>query len=414
MKQRDDPEVERRNAIRVSNASTQGKSWALRLIAAFIVGLCAIAKASSAIDLTQVEQAFHGTVVAHSPASTGIYLATPSIAILDDGSYLVSHDSFGPRSTQDTVDIYRSRDRGETWSRLAELKGLYYASLFVHRGSIYALGISRFEGVPVIWKSSDQGRTWSKPSGPQDGVLADDGKYFSAAVPVIIANGRIWRTIERIQKNGVWVGMMSADLNGDLTKASSWTFSETLGPNSRWLGGMFNGWLEGNAVVAPSGKVVDLLRVYFNAEPEKAAIVTLDNDGRHMAFDPLSGFVDMPGAGKKFTVRLDQESGHYWSLTNAVFKDSYRGSNLERARNTLALISSKDLRHWNVCRIVLHSNDSTKHGFQYVDWVFDGSDIVSAIRAADDDEAGGAYSQHDSNFIKFLRIPDFRKSSDCQ
>ncbi len=42
-----------------------------------------------------------GVVIDHSPARTGQYIGSPSIAILPDGSYVASHDLFGAGSTLD-------------------------------------------------------------------------------------------------------------------------------------------------------------------------------------------------------------------------------------------------------------------------------------------------------------------------
>lgn len=73
----------------------------------------------------------------------------------------------------------------------------------------------------------------------------------------------------------------------------------------------------------------------------------------------------------------------------------------------MALASSKDLRNWIVERIILHHPDIKKHAFQYVDWLFEGEDIIAVSRTAYDDGLGGAANYHDANFITFHRIRDF-------
>ena len=61
-----------------------------------------------------------GVVIPHSPASSGIYIGSPGIAILPDGSYLAKQDEFGPQSTEKTravTHVYRSaieENRGST------------------------------------------------------------------------------------------------------------------------------------------------------------------------------------------------------------------------------------------------------------------------------------------------------------
>ena len=78
-------------------------------------------------------------------------------------------------------------------------------------------------------------------------------------------------------------------------------------------------------------------------------------------------------------------------------------------RNTLGLVSSADLRTWRVHCLLLHHPDRSKHGFQYPDLLFDGEDLIAAIRTGYDDGLGGAHNAHDANFLTFHRFKDFRK-----
>ncbi len=48
------------------------------------------------------------------------------------------------------------------------------------------------------------------------------------------------------------------------------------------------------------------------------------------------------------------------------------------------------------------------HGFQYVDWKFEGEDLIAVSRTAFDDGLGGAANYHDANFITFHRVCNFR------
>ena len=78
-------------------------------------------------------------------------------------------------------------------------------------------------------------------------------------------------------------------------------------------------------------------------------------------------------------------------------------------RNTLAITSSPDLTDWAVRSIVLYHPDVAKHGFQYVDWLFEDSDMIAVSRTAYDDERGDAHNQHDANYLTFHRIKHFRQ-----
>jgi len=138
-------------------------------------------------------------------------------------------------------------------------------------------------------------------------------------------------------------------------------------------------------------------------------MVRISDDGKRAEFDPATGFIDMPGACKKFTIRYDPRTKRYWTLANEVPIDQ-RNPKPDLTRNTLSLMSSPDLAAWTVHRRVLTHPDRTTHGFQYVDWLFDGEDLAAVVRTAFDDDEGGAHTQHDSNFITFHRIANFRRA----
>jgi hypothetical protein len=129
----------------------------------------------------------------------------------------------------------------------------------------------------------------------------------------------------------------------------------------------------------------------------------------------LGGFIDFPGGAKKFTIRRDPQAGGYWTLASIVQEasTSTQSNSVSSARpggirNTLALLHSADLRKWEVRRILLHHPEVAKHGFQYVDWQFEGDDLIAACRTAYDDGQGGAHNYHDANFLTFHRFQEFR------
>ncbi|MGM0489448.1 MAG: hypothetical protein ACQESR_22140 [Planctomycetota bacterium] len=165
----------------------------------------------------------------------------------------------------------------------------------------------------------------------------------------------------------------------------------------------------GNAVVSPDGRIVNILRVNVEGPSRiagKAALIRISDDGETASFDPETGFLDFPGGAKKFTIRHDESSDAYWTLTNPVM--GYRERNAGSVRNTLALLRSEDLIHWEVRCILLHHPDVVRHGFQYPDWVFDGDDLLAVCRTAYDDGVGGARNAHDANYLTFHRFEDFR------
>ena len=73
-------------------------------------------------------------------------------------------------------------------------------------------------------------------------------------------------------------------------------------------------------------------------------------------------------------------------------------------RNRLCLTCSTDLRSWRIVHELLFHPDKDFHAFQYVDWAFDGDDLVYVSRTAFDDDETGAANAHDANYTTFHRL----------
>jgi hypothetical protein len=347
-----------------------------------------------------------GVVIDHRAASTKIYIGSPALAVLPDGRYVASHDEFGPGSasrTRAVSFVFESVDRGLSWKQIARIDGAFWSSLFVHNGALYLMGTDKEYGRIVIRRSADGGRTWTDPIDSKTGRLTDDDRYHCAPVPVVVHNGHILRAMEDAKDPGTWgyhfrSFVISAPADADLLDAESWTKTPPLSHDEKtWKG---KGWLEGNVVVDPQGTLLNILRVDF---PDTAAIVRLSPDATVASFDPQKDFISMPGGAVKFTIRFDPQTKRYWSIVNPQ-------TNPAAVRNRSALTSSKDLRDWRIERILFEHPDKEKHAWQYVDWLFEGNDIILVSRTAFDDNLGGAHNYHDANFMTFHRLENFRRN----
>jgi hypothetical protein len=379
--------------------------------------VAAIALALSALSAPAAPP---GTIIHHIPASSGIYVGSPSLAVLTNGSYVASHDEFGPKSTEHTkatTSVFSSFDKGKSWRRISDIHGQFWSTLFVHHGVLFIIGTDRHHGDAIIRRSLDGGVSWTDPTNAQSGLLRGDGQYHCAPMQVLEHRGRLWRPMERRNPPSGWgitycAGLMSAPVEADLLDSANWTFSNFLPGNTNWLSGKFGGWLEGNAVVARDGQLLDVLRVETPDYPERAALVRASADGRTLSFDPHNGFVTFPGGAKKFTIRHDEKSDRYWSLATFVPDRFQTKTRPARTRNTLGLVCSKDMSNWEIRCTLLQHPDTAKHGFQYVDWLVQGEDIIAVCRTAFDDGEGGAHNNHDANFLTFHRFADFRQCHD--
>lgn len=356
-----------------------------------------------------------GVVVSHVPASTNTYIGSPAIVVMPNGHYVASHDYFGPASGEwekGLTAIYLSKDKGLTWKKISTIQGQFWSNLFFHKGSLYIMGTWKHHGNLVIRRSDDEGKTWSSPTDNQHGLLLT-GEYHTAPVPIVEYKGRLWRAIENatspIKEWGKRYSAMvvSAAIDSDLLLAESWKPTTSLPYNANYLNGQFYAWLEGNAVVTPDKKLVDILRVdALEKGREWMAQVEVSDDGASVSFDPSRDFFEFSGGAKKFTIRFDPVSKRYWTLSNFTEK-AYANEVPSKVRNMLVLKSSANLHDWVIHKVLLKSDNVKQHGFQYVDWQFDGSDIIFLSRTAYDDDAGGAQNYHDSNFLTFHRIKNY-------
>ena len=395
-------------------------------------------------------RAMNHVEIKYQPERSVTFLGSPSIVRLPDGALLATHDYFGtgcPRNheaEESLTSVYRSEDAGASWSNVTHVMNAYWSTLFVHRDAVYLLGTSQQYGSIVIRRSDDGGFRWTHPEDADNGLLFSGGarrtapNYHCAPVAVLVHEGRIYKAFEDCDPmqwgTGFQACVVSAPVDADLLRAASWRMSNKLPFRPAWTPAAWGpvtmpGWREGNVVAGPDGQLWDVLT--FEARPlrqDVAAMVKIEDQGRLLSFDPSSdaegpgGFIPFPGAKAKFTLRRDPVSGAYLTLANVVPDPDWLFSRWDdsqteglrkhlRQRNVLALCTSADLYRWRVVKTLLQDDsglapeDSVRlTGYQYVDWQFDGDDLIYVVRTA----ARGARNFHDSNRILFGRERGFR------
>lgn len=366
--------------------------------------------------------------IKYQDAATKTYLGSPSIIRLNNGDLLATHDYFGPgcplnhEGEEHLTSVYRSSDDGKTWVNVTHIANAFWSNLFKRRSAIYLLGASQQYGSIVIRRSEDNGNTWTHPKDEKTGLLFHGGpfreppNYHCAPVPILKKNGRIYRAFEDCTPCNWGTGfqslVISANEDAELLDASSWTMSDKMPYNPIWTPKEWGavkrpGWLEGNIVEAPNGEIWNILR--FNSTPavDKAAIIKVSDDGKKLSFDPQNGFIQFPGGMTKFTIRRDFVTQLYLTLSN-----NNTDPNWPSQRNVLSLHVSDDLIHWRHKKTLIeddlglsYEESMRRTGFQYVDWQFDGDDIIYIVRVAYD----GAHNFHDANRITFHKLENFRR-----
>ena len=336
--------------------------------------------------------------------------ASPSILRMNDGSLLISHDVFWHGDAQNLTKIFRSDDEGQTWMFLSDVTPCFWGKLFLMNGKLYILGMNGEYGAMLIFHSPDNGYTWTKPSVIMPDGTEETGGPHKGPMPVITHNGRLWTGIDY----GAWhvggfsSGCASISENTDPMVPSNWTIPPFLPYSHDWDGTVEGGnptLLEGNIVITPDGELVNFLR--YNPQgglPSHGLAIMLSVD-KNAPDAPLSFYktVNFPGSLSKFTITPEPYTGRYYSLVSRVTQNTGQ-------RNILTLISSADLINWVIERDIINYEDNgwrenyEKVGFQYIDFIFDGDDILFLSRTALND----AYNFHNANYITFHRITNFK------
>ncbi|MBT5829010.1 MAG: exo-alpha-sialidase [Candidatus Latescibacteria bacterium] len=339
--------------------------------------------------------------------------ASPSLLRLPNGHLLASHDIYWGGAAQNLTHVFISKDDGVTWSFQSEIFPCFWTKLFFHQGALYAFGMDGEYGDLNIFKSTDEGLTWSKPTLMCKGANRDVGGPHKAPMPVVEFKGRLWTAFEY----GAWslstyhdAGFASIAVDDDLMVSKNWTVSDFLRYSNDWDGvceGDARGYLEGNIVMTPEDTLVNVLRYQIeHCDPNYGRAIVLSIDDEHPekapAYDRL---IQFHGNFSKFTINYDAISGYYYALVCRVTQKA-----VLKQRNCLTLTRSKNLDDWEIVRDVLNFQDNgwkegiEKVGFQYVDWIFDGDDILFLSRTA----INNAHNFHNANYMTFHRLANFR------
>ena len=338
---------------------------------------------------------------------SGRYLCSPSLVRHPDGFLLASMDLFAGSHPQNLTLIFRSDDNGETWHYVSELMPCFWGKMFIHKGELYMLSCSTEYGDLLIGKSIDGGKTFSAPICLLRGANGKNGSSGVHKNPqnIFIHNGRLYNTLEW----GAWANkeychaamVMSCDINDDLLIPENWIFTDPKkfnpneAPELSYLPECTM-TIEGTLVMSPNSELLNVMRFGGN----RSVIAYKVNENNHEAVLEYSHCIPFPANLSKFTIKYDEKSNKYYSVASRLHEK------INTKRNLLSLMASEDLYNWHLVTDLLdYSNcDPEKIGFQYVDFEFEGDDIIFLCRTA----INCARNYHDANYSTFHRIQNFR------
>ncbi len=317
-------------------------------------------------------------------------------------AYEYVHRRYFGSISSSPVQLRRSEDGGKTWVTVAEVSDLHWANLFELNGRFYILGNSVRNGKMVLTEYFPDTRG-------QRRVELELKPGGGAPVPVWIANGRLYRAF-----NG---GVCSIPVDADLFEVSNWTVSnnpqkmfikerfeaitgKTVNPNARFS------IEEASVVGSPDGQLYVMYRI--NAAPAYGYVMLfkLSADGTTLTYadEATDGILEFPYTQSKFTLRYDEKTGLYLAITSLPTME------ITNQRNCMGLVASRDLFHWEVVDTLLVDRSMMNpyfsmfcHGFQYVDMILEGDDLLFMVREAVDDTT----MFHEANYMTLYRIENY-------
>ena len=301
-----------------------------------------------------------------------------------------------------------SDDDGQSWHEIARVENLRWAKLFELNGSIYLFGsqIHPEHGVKIAKLEGNVFRESLIPT-----------RNWTQANAHIVCNGRVFMP--------TFPQIMSAAVDSDLMDPASWSYSDAINgiTDREWLvktAGVAEAkdyWpLETNLVQTPDGELYNIFRPEMQPNNGYAGLLHLSADGsKHSFVEPCHSLVSMPTSVSKFCARYDEATTLSLSLSNYPSIPTpapSKGPPLAGHRNILCLTASEDLIHWKVIDILLVDREimnpicsAKSHAFQYVEWVFDGEDILYVVR----ESVGYTNCYHDGRCVTMYRLKDYAK-----
>lgn len=306
--------------------------------------------------------------------------------------------------------IRKSTDGGETWEVTHEVERLKWASMFLVGEDIYIVGFLK------------DAKTWS--GGMWIGQIVDDGNSKTTETVKLF---KLWDDVSAIFEPLVVDGILylpldttvaSISVEHDLTVPENWTRtqdSETLISRS-WFQNLTGKTLddlgtaeclEGNIVRGKDGKIYVIYRIESQPHGNYAVMLEVSEDRTRLNLLPDNGsLLDLPTTVSRFVIKYDESIQKYICISNW-----YLTKNACRARNVLGISVSDDLVVWTQVDTLLVERDMIntecscwKTAFQYVDWDFDGEDLVLAVR----ETVGYSNTFHDGKYFTFYRVSNYR------
>lgn len=298
------------------------------------------------------------------------FLGTPAITKFQ-GKYYISHDYYGEHP-KNISSIYMSENL-QHWEKLADINGIYWASLFVYQGKLFLLGTDEEYGNIAI-KYSENGKDWQ-------GKTLKQGSFHTSSQPVFIKDNKIYQTYELVTSKNNRHSWGNFVLSVDLTTLKP-TLSNVVYHQQKQQ------WIEENII---QNNQTNAIEVFYrkNCDDNSTGVKMIYKLNENLL--GWQEYTPVFGAGSKFFIEKIREG--YIMLANPL---SDCGGN----HHVLTLFYSENTVDWRARKVLLSNADAKHHGYQYPNMIIDGDRLLIVIRVADNQA-----NFHDANRIQLLIQP---------
>ncbi len=159
------------------------------------------------------------TITDHFPARNG-----HSSVMLNGVIYVIGGYFEGSNGRHNFDDVWKSSDDGQTWTEVTKNSRNKFSVRSAHssvvlNGAIYVIGGSNTANLDNVWKSSDDGETWTDVT--KNSLKKFSARFYHSSVAL---NGAIY-VIGGRSKNDVWKSTNSGQTWIEITQNSNAKFS---------------------------------------------------------------------------------------------------------------------------------------------------------------------------------------------
>jgi hypothetical protein len=286
--------------------------------------------------------------------------------------------------------LFRSADSGATWTNIYTFTGVGLAWANGDANVMYVGGWRTSVPDMVAYKSTDDGLSWTTPTGSTNGILKEGNYAASGPGSTLVHDERIYWHIGNRDAPFTYpryaASVMSAAVTSDLIRADSWTTSSEVEWSPTWTNRAlpYNGAWEASIVPPPASDTNSSVWLIFRVdepyEGEVGAIMKLSADCSTLTF--TNEWIDLPGGCVKPSIRKIGDT--YYGLVNHC-QSFNRFYTVEKKRNTLSWISSTDCVTWTIVSNLIFHPDFDHVGYQYPDWIVapdNTNDVLCVSRTA--------------------------------